>query len=301
MKNRSALITLAVLGGVLATSAAFAQIRWPIVFRNSDEMRPLGLMLIGWGAELRSKVSMFKHNCYHYGDGGNTISFTENFFNNFRNKGFSVNSLCLALQSPLAFDPQTGQRVPSYQVVHPRILAGRRPSDAGEVSEVLPIAPPDCFKRGLPYHDCTFDYDIRTGRAVSTAQKTVIAAARAAIDSMIANERAANGLRPDCSDVEPSERTNCSRGTMEMTFAGGREATSPYLALKGAGSIPDSARPAGVTLMDYSPALPLGYGYQLLTEGGAAPEGGDPAIARDPSRRASEEKIREVLTTISGR
>jgi hypothetical protein len=287
MKIRFVLTILAVAGGSISASDAFGQSRWPIVFVNSEEMRPLGLMLIGYGSEPDAKVAMFKHNCYYYGDGGNNISLTEEFFAGFRKKGFSVNSLCLALQSPLAFDPATGNRLPSYQVVHSRILAGGKAEDAGDVSEILPIVPPDCFKRGVPYHDCTFDYDIRTGKPLSREKKRAIVAARADIDSMISKKRAANALRGDRTET--------------MTYAGGREATEPYLALLPADTagIPGSAKRAGVTLLDFSKALPLGYGYQLFTDGAAGPEGGDPSLARDRSRRASEEKIKSVLQAIS--
>jgi hypothetical protein len=212
-----------------------------------------------------------------------------------------VNSLCLALQSPIAFDPATGRRVPSYQVAHPRIIAGRPAQDAGELSEVLPIAPPDCFKRGLPYHDCTFDHDVATGRRLSEAKKKALSKVRADLDALIEKQRAANGLRRECKDVEASQVANCRKGVEEMTSAGGREATQPYLALKGADvEIPESVSKAGVTLIDFSTVLPLGYGYQLRTDGTAGPEGGDPALARDSSRRASEEKIKAIRRTISG-
>jgi hypothetical protein len=110
------------------------------------------IRLIGWGAESTRKVTMFKHNCYYYGDGANTISFTGEFFESFRNKGFSVNSLCLALQSPLAFDPETGRRVPSYQVVHPRILAGHNPSEVGVIQmdgRVAPVGKSDADRTEL--------------------------------------------------------------------------------------------------------------------------------------------------------
>lgn len=259
--------------------------RWPLVFLNSDEMRPLGLMLIGWGSESQRKIKMYKYNCYYYGDGGNTISFTEDFFSIFRAKEFTVNSLCLALQSPLAFDPETGNRLPSYQVVHPRIIAGGKSQDAGDVSEVLPIVPPLCFKRGLPYHDCTVNYDLRTGAPLSSAEKKEIAAAKTAIDTVIAKKRATGPLR---------------RGeTKTMEYASGREATKPYQALSpDIAEIPRAAAKAGITLLDVSKALPVGYGYQLFTSGDAAPEGGDSKLARDQSRRASEEKIRATLEVL---
>src|SRR4029079_10152206 len=124
--------------------------------------------------------------------------------------------------------------------------------------------------RGLPFHDCSFEYDMVTGKRLSAERKSEIAAAAASIDTVIAKERAASGLKRNCGDAEKSEVANCSRGVREMTYAGGREATQPYLALIGANlEIPDSVSKAGVTLIDFSPALPLGYGYQLLTEGGA--------------------------------
>jgi hypothetical protein len=86
-----------------------------------------------------------------------------------------------------------------------------------------------------------------------------------------------------------------------MTYAGGREATKPYLALSAGGAeIPKAAAKAGITQIDVSKALPLGYGYQLFTDGGAGPEGGDPQLARDQSRRASAEKIRATLEVVSG-
>jgi hypothetical protein len=136
---------------------------------------------------------------------------------------------------------------------------------------------------------------------LSSARKSDIGAARAAIEAEILQLRTSGNLKPDCEGKEGAELANCKLGLLEMTFAGGRETTRPYMAFSWWLWPNEVARRPGATLMTISQAFPLGYGYALYLQGDASPEGGDPALAKDGTRRASEEKIKAVKKLLSSK
>jgi hypothetical protein len=278
--------------------------KYPIVFETGNESKALGIALDGFGKA--AKVEHFKHRCYYYGDGSNSISVSDTFLDRYVKRGFSLNSLCLALQSPLAFDPETGKRLPSYMIADLDAVR-RKEMGAGSVSEVLPLYVPDCFKRGLPYHDCKFEFDIRTGKKLSPARLAVIAKGKRVFDQKMAEIKTNGAYAGECGcredNLQPAFSTTarCRLEKVPKCAANQREELiAGTLRAEGYQVFGDFAE-SGITLVDISPSLPLGYGYQLHTDGSAAPEGGDPAMASDPSRRVSEAVLQEVQRQIGGR
>ena len=295
MPARSCFLAASIAVSALAATSALAadqpSLNYPIVFETGNELKALGIALVGFGKQ--AEVKEFNNRCYYYGDGGNTISVSDEFLQRFVRRGFTLNSLCLALQSPLAFDPETGQRVASYMVADlDAIRSGQL--DAGSISEVLPLDVPDCFKRGLPYHDCRFQFDIQTGKKLTAQQLAAIAEGRRVFDHKMAEIKKNDAYSTECpcqeSNLQPEFSTTakcrlekvpkCAANPLEELIVGTLRAEGYFVY----GDFAES----GITLVDISPSLPLGYGYQLHTDGSAAPDGGDPKIAADPARRFSE-------------
>jgi hypothetical protein len=218
----------------------------------------------------------------------------------YKARGFSLNSLCLALQSPLAFDPETGERLPSYMVADTNAIR-KGELGAGTISEILPLRVPDCYARGLPYHDCQFAYDIMTGRKLTREQLAKIEAARSIFDRKMAEIKRNGAYMTECGCQEDNLQhefsttarcrlekvPRCANNDNEVLIVGTLRAEGYFLSSQfGQG---------GITLIDISPSLPLGYGYQLYTDGTAGPGGGDEKTALDRSRRATNAKVLAAL------
>jgi hypothetical protein len=306
-KQISKLLGCAALTVLVGTSAPAAersiQAKYPIVFETGNELKVLGIALTGFGKQ--ADVKPFKHQCYYYGDGSNFISVSDEFLNRYLQRGFSLNSLCLALQSPLAFDPETGKRLPSYMVADLEAVR-KKQLDAGSVSEVLPLLVPDCFKRGLPYHDCKFRFDMQKGTPLPPGRLAVIMKGKNIFDQKMAEIKRNGAYATECkceeSNLQPGFSTTevcrlekvpkCAANDSEHLIVGTLRAEG-YQVFGDFGE-------SGITLVDISPSLPLGYGYQLHTDGAAAPEGGDPKTAGDPSRRVNDAVLKDVRQQIFG-
>lgn len=110
-----------------------------------------------------------KNKCYYYGDGGYNISVSDDYLKRYQEKGFSLNSLCMALVSGIRFDPETGQELPTYFAIDLKYADDALDDALKEVepvegTEILPKEIPNCFHRGLPYSDCVMKFDPFTGR-----------------------------------------------------------------------------------------------------------------------------------------
>ena len=138
-------------------------ISYPVVFNKAQDLRRLGVVLKDYSTDSEA-VQHYPNRCYYYGDGGYSLSVSDEFLAKFKTRGFSRRSLCMALVSQTRFDPETGRRLPTYIMGNIEALQRNRGRPgAGDVSEELPLDVPNCFKRGLPYSDCEMNYDPRTG------------------------------------------------------------------------------------------------------------------------------------------
>lgn len=101
------------------TASAEPEPKYPLVFASISEVQKLGLslqwpMLYGKGETF--STSGLPVGCYLYA-GPNTmslISISEEFLARYTAKGFTRESLCMGLASTMKFDPETGQRIPTY-------------------------------------------------------------------------------------------------------------------------------------------------------------------------------------------
>jgi hypothetical protein len=116
------------------------------------------------------------YSCYYYGDGGYDISLSSSFLVRFTSRGFSRQSTCLGLVSQSKYDPETGQRLPTYIIVNPAYLKGKpNPHDLDfNVSpHEHPLDLPNCFKNGNPYTDCQFRFGRQTGKKLTSEQTSI--------------------------------------------------------------------------------------------------------------------------------
>jgi hypothetical protein len=251
---------------------------FPVVFGKASDLRKLGLVLHGFTNDSGS-VAHFPHRCYYYGDGGQDISFSDEFLARFKARGFSRRSLCMALVSEVLFDPQTGARLPSYVLA--RYKDGSQPGGSGDVSEDLPLDVPDCFKDGMPLTDCVWNYDPKTGKRLKQADITAIGAIGKRIQTLLAR------YGSDCRAKETNGTLFAS--CKELGYDDAKKLRSPESC---------SCTPA---FSDWSSEFPKGFGYALNADGTAGPdpsaEAADQAV--NPKRRATESKIEELRNVLS--
>ncbi len=293
-----ALLLTAMAGGV----PAFAQqaIRYPIVFIDTFE----ALHRLGIGGDLRP----LKNKCYHYGEASYRVSLSDDFLARYQAKGFTLESLCLALISEARFDPETGQRLPTYIRFHAKELqqelAGLKPDDPpgmlkykgrdprtftakemqeccdsliGFISEEQPLAVPPCFKNGNPYSDCTWRYAIKSGQRLSDQSVEKFRQLGRAMELVMAIAiRSAPMCREDQRGAWPctTPRDRDDRGWLAEERTGDIDILIDQLR-ESFPSIPQFP-PAlfkgnNATLYDISSAFPRGFGYALYADGGAGP------------------------------
>jgi hypothetical protein len=117
-----ALVVLALFTGA-SPAAAEEEISYPIIFTDMADLQELGLSL-DWPPKLADdngkaapvNPPKFDSTCYWYA-GSNTnylLSFSDEFLAAHQARGFTRESLCMALVSEALFDPETGKRLPTY-------------------------------------------------------------------------------------------------------------------------------------------------------------------------------------------
>jgi hypothetical protein len=107
---------------------------------------------------------------------GHTPTLSRDLFDHYRNRGFSLRSLCLALGSyDVRYDPSTGHRLNRYQ------LAGMEDLEQGDIEFYrFPLHVPDCFRTVEVLEDkgatvvwrptgCVVRYHPKTGASVRNA------------------------------------------------------------------------------------------------------------------------------------
>ncbi len=266
---------------------------FPLVFTRAADVRPLGLVLANYGPDYQT-VKKFANRCHYYGDGGNDISVSDAMLRHYQGKGFSLNSLCMALVSGVLFDPETGARLPSYIVVDEKSLREMGFAEAGVISEELPLDVPRCFSRGLPYSDCTFNFHPQTGAKLGqetsdwyrSVGETVVASLRRELGSgRFASECTCAQVEANADHCRVEKHGACRDHQLIVGDLG-----VEYVAV----SLPDQA---WVGFYDISPALPLGFGYALYADGAAGPSSaaGSEQLALSGKNRATKIRIQEVL------
>jgi hypothetical protein len=102
------------------------EIKFPIVFTAKTDLEDLGLSL-DWPPPLVDEVwraPRFPNGCYLYRgqDRDHLISISSEFLDLYKAKGFSRESLCMALVSEARFNPETGARLATYVLRDDQVL-----------------------------------------------------------------------------------------------------------------------------------------------------------------------------------
>ncbi len=130
--RRAAIVAAGILLGWAVPVPADPAPQFPIVFTDMADLQALGLSLdwpppmsdIQSGAAKPLNPPKFANTCYWYA-GPHTqyiLSLSDEFLAGYTAKGFSRESLCMALVSEARFDPETGARLPTYVYRDDRVL-----------------------------------------------------------------------------------------------------------------------------------------------------------------------------------
>lgn len=166
---------------------------YPLVVTTPTELEALGLSLVrpdDTSSPWRSKAC----ESHTTPPPPLLIAVSDDLAADYIGRGFTRETLCLALYSAALYDPYSGERLPTVVLRDDagieRVLAGRDPDlvddteliDAGVLTDELPLAVPDCFKNGTPHRDCDWRFSERKGRQRTEGAIARFKAAGAALD-----------------------------------------------------------------------------------------------------------------------
>jgi hypothetical protein len=246
---------IAIAFGSIGLPYAARSADYPVIFTSSAALRNLGIA-VGFA----DRPKPFNNKCYYYGDGGYTISMSDEFLARFLAKGFTLQSTCLGLISETHYDPESGSRLATYMIID-RKLIEQRSDEPGAGTEELPLELPSCFKNANPYADCTFNYGRKTGKKLASDETETYRKLGAAIDAILASE-----VRRS----PPANEEFYGGSDDEALIAGYRKNADRGLP-NGAQLDEKLDRYSSLSLWVRSSKLSRGYGYALDAEGGAGP------------------------------
>jgi hypothetical protein len=284
MPTRAALAVSIIVGCYLvATSLAAAELgeqgRYPLVFDSPNQLKHYGIGFRGIGTD---DVNIhFPTRCYYYGDGGWDISISNALLSTYKSQGFSRRSACMALVSGVRFNPENGKRLATYGLIDRKLFTpDGQPADAGSASAELPLSLPNCFKRGLPYSDCVWNFDPKSGMKLSAEQTAKFKAIGQRIEKFISDPKTKAAFSYLKSD------SKFTLGTIRV----------------GAQYNADGGEGSAATFYDYSTEFPKGFGYALYADGEAAPDA-SPAVVKavqtgkKPPSQMNANQIKQILTS----
>ena len=230
----------------------------------------------GWGTS--DDGQGFPNKCYYYGDGSYLLSVSTEYLDRYKSRGFSLNSLCMALVSGIIFDPESGKRLPTYLKVDLKKYDEDK-GEPGAATDELPLEVPDCFRRGLPYSDCSMNYKFFTGKPLTVEERSGYRELGRAIEQLM---RSAISQGVACSQFRRG-RDNCTLERWGDRKDEDNSLVKEYLAPEGY-SLDLSERLvnrnariserlitlSGVSFYDISKSFPTGFGYALNADGAAS-------------------------------
>src|SRR5215470_7371719 len=171
--HRSSLLWLGLAVGGLALPAAANGEPLQRVPMTAEELRNVGIDLRiidprhSTSGGFYEKRGGFPNKCYY--SPSSELSISDAMLRHFEARGFSLQSLCLAMQSTLRYDPETGKQLPLAAAVQPE-SPGQPPEAIGRYEVLLNV--PDCFKNGTPLIDCVHSYDASFGSADNESEQS---------------------------------------------------------------------------------------------------------------------------------
>ena len=255
----------------------------PILFTGKAAMRSAGILTINFGApDPDRKLKHLKHKCYDYGVGSGAYDFSVSDGFLARYDGFSLQSLCLGLVSGVRFDPESGERLPTFIVADPdRVSKYKLGADLSgfrqAVTPELPLKLPGCFRGGTPYFDCRMSFDPISGKKLSDKQTKAYRELGKKIDAEFQKRFKAGMWKSVCEDKD-----NASYDCFLETGYGGWLAVEswpfePFKDGENSRRLPhfmtkfDDASFEHQTFFDVSKKLQRGYGYALYADNKVIP------------------------------
>jgi hypothetical protein len=249
-----------------------------------------------------SSSSPLPYSCYYYGDGGYDISLSSSFLARFTSRGFSRQSACLGLVSESKYNPETGQRLPTYIIVNPAYLKGKpNPHDTffNVSPHEHPLDLPNCFRNGNPYTDCQFRFGRLTGKKLTEQETNIYHKLGEVYDSLAPNflSKLKTKDGDDFFDVKDGKIVEedgwllragwCPFTVVDCDKFDSENGIDEFL-----------LRYSSATFWARSTSFPRGYGYALDAEGGAG-EDADPASVKAALLELARHKITaEELTRV---
>jgi hypothetical protein len=236
----------------------------PQKYKVSDEdLRNIGLA--------HGEMPAFPHKCY-----GN-VSISNEFLSRFQARGFSLEALCLAIMSPwVQYHPETGKPLP--------------------VSKDFLFVVPDCFRNGMPFLDCKFNYEHTSGLKFTDAARQHVHERAVDVDAAVRKIIASGKYATECAceiiqsnikrirfGLGASCRVDAAPACIEQMSRS--EFRTGALVLEVQGYAFEGVPTKGATDyggFDISPRLARGYAYRI-----GSPEGDDdtPYLALPPGRK----------------
>lgn len=260
-------LTIGALAIVFAAFSTDNVSRHPhVAFKKSDIdiIRKMGLSL-----DNPYYYEALRYSCFYYGDGGTDVSFSDKFFERYKKKGFTVDTLCLGLQASMSFDAETGRAFPQYYYRGPELP--------------LALTAPVCFKSGQPLRDCDLHYNLETGAELTSTQISGLHD----LDRLLAH--AVDWAQKNLGYCGRANRCDLTLGDNSDNGLRIISSNNPFALLDAVGkaggpaSLDDAVnlmRATGyfISYLYFDPKLPRGYGI-LLNADGAAGGGVPSAIA----------------------
>lgn|SRR5262249_37851979 len=169
----------AIVSFLISASPSWAQSN-PLVFDSHAKLRKIGVELEGWGPNGGQELPE-KCGAHFGGDGMYDFTFSRQFVDKFRKRGFTNLSLCMAMASGIKYHPETGARLRTFILADVRAIR-RRQIEAGTATDEIPIDVPDCFRNAQPLADCKLNFDMTTGDRLTRKQSRELKQARAGDD-----------------------------------------------------------------------------------------------------------------------
>lgn len=302
------------IGDDTPSDQAKATATFPLVFYDKVLLQRLGIV-IGKSGPDQPEIKHYQSKCYKKwppDDLGTPdelydISLSDDFVLKFAKRGFSLNSLCLALASGIKFDPETGKRLPTF------ILADRDrvkdKLDAWALTSEIPLDLPDCFRFGRPYSDCKFNYDpkdTKNREKLSSSVTKRFAELGRKIDIRVANAKAAGKWSKTCAEVEmhDGDEELLQDCKLEKDRDGWLQNDGIISNNINQDKDPESGQGwEKQRMIDVSPVFPAGYGYALYAPtgvGGPPPtEAAERDDSQDPTKVQSEATVPGIIAMIA--
>jgi len=290
------------------------EVKYPIALKSSELLREAGL------SRNEDDLEPLKNWCYYYGEGGWKLTVSDALLESYKSRGFSLHSLCLGLVSQRKFDPEMGTRLPTVIFFdEPGLttaLKGRNPRsmNADELeqlseeftSEELALTVPDCFKNGTPYSDCSWRFDVDSGKRLDEAATLRYKALGQKFERAMANENAIDAI------CDGRTRTDCIKEIDgEMPYINALHPESGLLDFSylkderlGADKLSqDDCDSSNGSFVDISEAFPKGFGYALFADGSLGPSASTSTIlaAHDSKKIGRPVTAKFLKSLVEGR